>query len=372
VEIKQNNKLVQIVDTDTGTQISLKPGQYDIGLRDTKNEQLTVSHDSVTLRRGTQTIVKVKYNAKESSGKDFGAKVKITDVDSGQTERPVERVIGNVPKMPVNLSLFLKPYKLNANRLVMVNDHHWSVSTSYRGTGADGKKVTDERITLFISNSDKSFSAAIIRLNRETAAQVVNDLNKLLAERNDRPELTDQMLVTLATIPYKLDVNRVVHLAEENLTCEVRPSYVSVDENNRSSVENRITLHLEDTKNAFWPLIVRMNDSVALQLSADIMAALEKPPTAELKLPPNAVSYVGTYEDSNGRKLELKLENSQIHYAISWGRNDPVSRGQLVQTPEGVLQLQQPGDTTRITVKLSADQKTVTTISFLDLDFDRK
>ncbi len=284
--------------------------------------------------------------------------------ERAQKDKPIERTLDSVSKMPVNLSLYLKPYTLNTNGLVMVKDHRWSVSASYRGSLADGKDVIDDRVTLFISNSAGSFSAAIIRLNTETAAQVVIDLDKLLDQKNDRQEFTDPMIATLATMPYKLNENQVVHLAEEDLTCEVLPSYVSVDDNQQTSVEKRITLILQDSKNSFLPLIVRMNDSVASQLSADLKMALAKPTAVELKQPQNAESYVGTYQDSKGRKLELKPENDQLLYAIYWGPNGPISRGQLVQSAEGALQLQQPGEATPITVKFSEDKKPLPRLLF--------
>ena len=227
------------------------------------------------------------------------------------------------------------------------------------------------RVTLFITNSAGSFSPAIIRLNKQTAAQFANDLDMLLDQKSDRQELSDPMIVTLATKPYRLDKNQIVHLAEENLTCAVLPSYVSVDENEKTSVEKRITLVLQDSKNSFWPLIVRMNDSVASQLSADLKKALAGPTAVELKQPQNAESYVGIYQDSQGRKLELTFEDDQLQYAIYWGPNGPVSRGQLVESAEGVLQLHQPGEDTPTTVTWSEDKKTVTTISFLDIDFVR-
>ncbi len=84
------------------------------------------------------------------------------------------------------------------------------------------------------------------------------------------------MVVTLATMPYELNVNRVVHLAKENLTCEVRPSYVSGDENNQYSVENRITLIVEDTKSSFWPWIVRMNTRFRHQRSLPFTVELRQ------------------------------------------------------------------------------------------------
>ncbi len=136
VEVKQNNQLVEIIDTSTGTHIRLKPGQYDIAVRDTKNDQLSVSNNSVILRRGSKSIVKIKVVPKES------ATATVTE-PAAATPPPTEtkgREIDSVPKMPVNLSLYLKPYKLNEYGLVTITGHHWSVSTAYRGIAADGKR----------------------------------------------------------------------------------------------------------------------------------------------------------------------------------------------------------------------------------------
>ncbi len=136
--------------------------------------------------------------------------------------------------------------------------------------------------------------------------------------------------------------------------------------------ERRITLVLQDSKNSFWPLIVRMNDAVVKKLIDDLQSSLKKSSAPAAKPPANAESYVGIYQDAQGRNLEVKQDGTQLTYAIYWGPNGPVSRGQLVQTAEGDLQFQQPGDVTPITVKLDADRKTVSTISLLKLDFVRQ
>ena len=341
---------------------------------------LNRNHSNSTVGLATPATPEVPLPSPTAAGSNRSASIPVpttsnlppAEPERAQKDKPIERTLESVAKMPVNLSLYLKPYTLNTNRLVIVKDHHWTVSASYLGARADGKDVIDDRVTLFITNSAGSFSPAIVRLNTETATQVVNDLNKLLDQKGDRQELTDPMVVTLATLPYKLDQNKIVHLAEENLICDVLPSYVSVDDNQQTSVEKRITLILQDSQNSFWPLIVRRNDSVASQLSADLKLALAKPNPVELKQPQNAESYVGTYQDSKGRKLELKPENDQLIYAIYWGPNGPISRGQLVQSAEGVLILHQPGEDTPITIKFSEDEKTVTTITFFDIDFVRK
>jgi hypothetical protein len=288
------------------------------------------------------------------------------------TKDTTGRELASVPKMPVNLSLYLKPHKLNEHGLVMLTDQHWWVSTAYRGKASDGKDIVDERLTLFLSNSDETFSSAIIRLSPESATKLVRQLTEQMDRKVARVKLKDAMTVTLATQPYKLNDNHVVHLAEENLTCEVLQAYVSVDENMQKTTEQRITLVLQDTKNSFWPLIVRMNDAVVRKLIDELQSAVKKSTAATAKPPANAAAYVGTYQDSKGRKLEVKQDGPQLAYAIHWGPNGPVSRGQLVQTAEGALEFRQPGDITPITVKLNEDKKSVTMISLLKLDFLRQ
>ena len=108
-------------------------------------------------------------------------------------------------------------------------------------------------------------SPFILRSFSKPATKVLcpRSLTKVLCPRSLGhcvPVPSDKMVVTLSTMPYEPNVNRIIQLADENLTCEVRSSYDSIDEKNQFSVENRTTLILQDPKNLSWPLIVRMND----------------------------------------------------------------------------------------------------------------
>ncbi len=278
-----------------------------------------------------------------------------------------------LPKMPLVLSLYLKPYKLDANGSVVLRDHRWLVSNSYRGVRADGTGWTDEGVTLFIQNPEGSFSAGIIRFNQETAAKLKGDLDKLLAQNNARVDATDPMTVTIATRPYPLNDQQVIHLPTGELDYQLLPAYVRVDENRQSTTDNRITLVLVNRANFSPPLVVSMNQAVAEKLQADLKVTLEQP-RASFKAPENAPAFVGMFEDENAhwRELEITMEQNQVNYAIHWTKIGPSSRGTLVQSDSGGYQLQQPGEICPVTVKFSPDNKLVLSLRVLDIEFIRK
>src|SRR5262249_25196500 len=68
VVIKQGGKLVRIIDTKTGKQVTLKSGEYELMLKD-QPETLKLSLEKVTLKRGDTKLVTVERVEKPVSDK---------------------------------------------------------------------------------------------------------------------------------------------------------------------------------------------------------------------------------------------------------------------------------------------------------------
>lgn len=218
--------------------------------------------------------VNFRYHYDDNSLSSFRTDpVSVTREDNQKTE-PSQLAQANTIKIPANLSLYLKPYNSNEHGVIVLSDHHVSVNPNNKGMAANGGGVADLRVSLFVTNSSGTFSPAVIRLDREAASKLADKLKSELATKEAREEVKDPMTVMLSKKVYSYDENEIIHLPEESLHCVVLPAYSSVNENNERTLERRITLVLQDTQNDFWPLIIRMNDSVVGKMIEDLQSSL--------------------------------------------------------------------------------------------------
>lgn len=173
-------------------------------------------------------------------------------------------------KPPIDLSIYLNPYDINDKGVVELETLNWKVQGVYIGINDDGGKSIDARPTLILSDAEKQFMPVIVKMTPETVAHLANDLSEAMENGVPRDEKDTPLRVIVGTEPYELSEFRVAHLGNEKLNWRVMPSYVGVDEAGNKSIDNRLTLVIEDLSNSFWPVIATMNDSVARKLLQDL------------------------------------------------------------------------------------------------------
>src|SRR5262249_39577670 len=91
----QGGKLVRIIDTKTGKQVTLKSGEYELMLKD-QPETLKLSLEKVTLKRGDTKLVTVERVEKPVSDKGElvirteGEEVKVVIKQGGKEDRTID------------------------------------------------------------------------------------------------------------------------------------------------------------------------------------------------------------------------------------------------------------------------------------------
>ncbi len=103
---------------------------------------------------------------------------------------------------------------------------------------------------------------------------VAEDRLEAQEKRSELP-IDPGMNVMIATKPYEFNEHGTAHLPA-GVTWRVLPRYVGMSAGGQRTVDDRITLVLQDAENGFWPVIARMDIDVAERLVAELQNLIEE------------------------------------------------------------------------------------------------
>jgi hypothetical protein len=141
----------------------------------------------------------------------------------------------------------------------------------YRGSDEAGNVTIDNRVTVVLANPAKSMWHMIAKLGPADAARFASELEAAVAARKD--DAVAGTAATIATAPYSIvDPGQLVIPAD--VTIKALPAYTNSGHTGAISVEKRVTIVIDDTKNSFYPMVVRLDATAARTLLDELKAAI--------------------------------------------------------------------------------------------------
>ena len=141
----------------------------------------------------------------------------------------------------------------------------------YRGSDEAGNVTIDNRVTVVLANPAKSMWHMIAKLGPADAARFASELEAAVAARKD--DAVAGTAAIIATAPYSIvDPGQLVIPAD--VTIKALPAYTNSGHTGAISVEKRVTIVIDDTKNSFYPMVVRLDAPAARTLLDELKAAI--------------------------------------------------------------------------------------------------
>ena len=89
----------------------------------------------------------------------------------------------------------------------------------------------------------------------------------------EQPPSPGSLDCLLGTMPYTANEHGLITLPA-GIEWQVLPHYTSISDDGSIAIDNRITVVLNDSKNSFYPLVVRMNLKEAARLNEQLSSVI--------------------------------------------------------------------------------------------------
>ncbi|MCX5691161.1 MAG: M56 family metallopeptidase [Planctomycetota bacterium] len=141
----------------------------------------------------------------------------------------------------------------------------------YRGSDEAGNVTIDNRVTVVLANPAKSMWHMIAKLGPADASRFASELETAVAARKD--DALAGTAATIATRPYTIVAPGQLAIPAD-VTIKALPAYTSSGQTGTIAVEKRVTIVIDDAKNNFYPMVVRLDAPAARALLEELKTAI--------------------------------------------------------------------------------------------------